>query len=238
MSMRPSAGSGLTSLSSHPAGSAGVQYHQVPALRVRQLPLPCLGRGLGHPHGSPLLPDDSRGHGGGCAPRRRDAVGGRRCWGPSLLGRTPEMCRDDHNPLPSPYPGNFCTLSPGGVCPHPSLLPMGCERQRVPGHFQQRPFLQCQAGTGSRCFPRGSPVNIPVMPCPAGKYIDPSLGRAWTHETLYPFCRSHDRARKAAIGPCRQHRQDPSAERLSPGAGYGAAGCPQPSQPWMLAPGC
>jgi len=118
--MRPSEGSGLTSLFSHPAGSAGVQHCQVPALQVRQLPLPRVGRGLGHPHGSPLLPDDSCGHGGGHAPRRRDTVGGRRCWDPALLGSTPEMCRGDHEPLLSLYPPAVSASSL--PCVSPSLL--------------------------------------------------------------------------------------------------------------------
>ncbi|XP_058576026.1 sodium-dependent proline transporter isoform X2 [Neofelis nebulosa] len=59
----------------HASGPAGIQHRQVPALRVRQLQIPSLGRAAGHPDGPAVLPHDPSRHAGGRAPGGGLALG-------------------------------------------------------------------------------------------------------------------------------------------------------------------
>lgn len=151
-----------------------------------------------------------------------------------MLGSTPEVYGGDHDLLLSLYPPAISASSLLEACPP---IPPCCPWDVRDGTSQGIPI---QADTESHCFPRDSPVGIPphlqnkpATPHLVGKCIVPRVGRARACGTLHPFCRSNDRGRRAAAGPCRQPRWDPSAERFCPGAGYGTAGCSQPSQPGL-----
>ena len=74
-----------------------------------------------------------------------------------------------------------------------------------PRAFPSRQALSHADSQGAALW--ASPLQKkPAMPCPVGKYFVPSVGWAWAwaHGTLHRFCRSNDRARRAAAGPRRQ----------------------------------